>query len=122
RIDYRHIIWSLVKKPDAFARYRHQEALFPTIEFRRAYDRFQEAYGAGRRADVAYLQLLHHAAATMEIGVQTALELLLEAGEVPTLDRVKQLIGAEQAEVPELSSMEVDLEEYNDLLTAEESR
>ena len=30
RIDYRHIIWSLVRKPGAFARYRYREHLFPT--------------------------------------------------------------------------------------------
>ena len=30
RIDYRHIIWSLVRKPGAFARYRFREHLFPT--------------------------------------------------------------------------------------------
>jgi hypothetical protein len=28
RIDYRHIIWSLVNKPGAFARYRYREELF----------------------------------------------------------------------------------------------
>ena len=28
RIDYRHVIWSLVRKPGAFARYRHREELF----------------------------------------------------------------------------------------------
>jgi hypothetical protein len=29
RIDYRHIIWSLVQKPGAFKRYRYREELFP---------------------------------------------------------------------------------------------
>ena len=38
RIDYRHIIWSLVRKPGAFARYRFREHLFPTPVFRQAYD------------------------------------------------------------------------------------
>jgi transposase len=28
-IDYRHVIWSLVRKPGAFARYQYREALFP---------------------------------------------------------------------------------------------
>src|SRR4030081_3553606 len=35
RIAYRHIIWSLVRKPGAFARYRYREELFPTPAFRR---------------------------------------------------------------------------------------
>jgi hypothetical protein len=38
RIDYHHVIWSLVKKPGAFARYRWREELFPSLVFRRAYD------------------------------------------------------------------------------------
>lgn len=42
RIDYRHIIWSLVQKPGAFARYRYREELFPSLMFRRAYDAIQE--------------------------------------------------------------------------------
>jgi hypothetical protein len=38
RVDYRHIIHSLVRKPGAFRRYVFREALFPTLEFRRTYD------------------------------------------------------------------------------------
>ena len=38
RIDYRHIIHTLVRKPGAFRRYVFREALFPTLEFRRTYD------------------------------------------------------------------------------------
>ena len=38
RIDYRHIIHTLVRKPGAFRRYVFREALFPSLEFRRAYD------------------------------------------------------------------------------------
>ena len=38
RIDYRHIIWSLVRKPGAFAQYRYRDKLFPTLTFRQAYD------------------------------------------------------------------------------------
>ena len=38
RIDYRHVIHSLVRKPGAFTRYRWREDLFPGILFRVAYD------------------------------------------------------------------------------------
>ncbi len=34
-VNYRHIIWSLVRKSGAFARYRYREDLFPTLTFRR---------------------------------------------------------------------------------------
>ena len=33
RVDYRHIIGSLVRKPGAFARYRFREQMFPTMTF-----------------------------------------------------------------------------------------
>jgi hypothetical protein len=75
RIDYRHVIWSLVHKPGAFARYRYREELFPTSAFREAYDalvRFR-----GERADVDYVRTLHLAASTLECTVEKALRELL---------------------------------------------
>ena len=42
RIDYRHIIHTLVRKPGAFRRYVFREALLPALEFRRAYDTLLE--------------------------------------------------------------------------------
>ena len=34
RIDYRHLIASLVRKPGAFAGYLYREELFPRLSFR----------------------------------------------------------------------------------------
>ena len=78
RIDYRHVIGSLVRKPGAFARYRYREHMFPTETFRLAYDALRE--WKGERADVEYVRILHLAATTMESGVARALRLLLDAG------------------------------------------
>ena len=64
RIDYRHIIRSLVRKPGAFARYRFREELFPSLVFRAAYDALGRTHG--ERADVEYVRLLHLAATTGE--------------------------------------------------------
>ena len=44
RIDYRHVIWSLIRKPAAFARYVYREELFPSLVFRRAYDAIQSPH------------------------------------------------------------------------------
>ena len=52
RVDYRHIIGSLVRKPGAFARYRFRGQMFPTMTFRLAYDTLRER--RGERADVEY--------------------------------------------------------------------
>lgn len=38
RVDYRHVIWSLVRQPGAFARYRFREELFSSLTFRLADD------------------------------------------------------------------------------------
>ena len=36
RIDYRHIIWSLLRRPEALCRYPFRERLFPTRVFSQA--------------------------------------------------------------------------------------
>lgn len=116
KIDYRHIIWSLVRKPGAFSRLRYREDLFPTVVFRKAHD----AICAGseeRRASLEYLRILHLAASTLESDVEAALCLLLEAREPITMDSVKALIGSRvQAKPPELESFVVDLSSYDALL------
>lgn len=102
RIDYRHIIHSLVRKPGAFENYRYREELFPSIAFRRAYDAFKES--RGERGHVDYLQTLSLAAKTMETDVESALEILLatestftyadvEALVVPVVPRVEELVS-----------------------------
>lgn len=115
RINYRHIIWSLVRKPGAFERYRYREDLFPSLTFRRAYDALCESRES-HRADVEYLRLLHLAASTMEAEVEQALEVLLAAGTDPTAEQVRKVVSPVRPEVPELAACVVDLAEYDELL------
>ena len=117
RIDYRHIIWSLVQKPGAFARYMYRQELFPSLTFRRAYDALSEAH-SGFQADVDYLRVLHLAASTMEADVEAALDLLLEQGQVPRFMQVKALVAPDMPEVPQMTAYEVDLDDYDGLLDA----
>ena len=118
RINYRHIIWSLVQKPHAFARYRYREDLFPSLSFRKAYDALHAALGQ-RKADIEYLRILHLAASTLEAEVQTALDLLLGEGVLKGVEQVKALVAPSKPEVPELSAPVVDLESYDALLGRE---
>lgn len=120
RIDYRHVIWSLVRKPGAFARYRYREDLFPTVTFRRAYDALAAALTTERKADLEYVRVLHLAASTMESDVDAALELVLGEGAVPYYDRVKALVEPKTPEVPAMAAPEVDLHSYDALLRAVE--
>src|SRR5215218_2571818 len=76
RIDYRHVIGWLVRKPGAFARYRYREDLYPSIPFRRAHDALVRTHG--ERADVEYLRILHLAATAGEARVAEVLAAVLD--------------------------------------------
>jgi hypothetical protein len=120
RIVYQHIIWSLVRKPGAFAAYRYRDDLFPTTTFRLAYDRLQAILP--RRADREYVRVLHLAATTSESEVDTALVLLLEAQTPPTVEAVRDLLGlARQATTPSLMTPRLDLTAYDALLPSRRS-
>ena len=114
-IDYRHIIYWLARKPGAFANYRYRCDLFPTESFRWAYDALSAELG-GIAADREYLQILHHAAQTMECEVEQALRLLRCNGQVPRLDRVLGATRRSLPAPPELSPLKAELDEYDALL------
>lgn len=116
RIDYHHVIWSLVRKPGAFAAYRYREDLFPSLVFRQAYDALRER--RGDRADVEYVRVLHLAASTGERAVEQALSALLERGEAFDYAAVKALAQPETPAVPALHIGAPDLGQYDALLAA----
>ena len=117
RIDYRHIIWSLVRKPGAFARYRFKEHLFPTQVFRLAYEALSRWHGG--RADVEYVRILHLAANTLEARVERALYRLLEDGGPFDYAAVRELAAPAPPQIPQLSSLSApDLKVYDGLLQA----
>jgi hypothetical protein len=115
RVNYRHIIWSLVQKPGAFALYRYREDLFPTPVFRKAYDVLAQVH-ATRRADLEYLRVLHLAASTLESEVEASLARLLAAGTLTSAEQVKREVTPGQTAIPELSAPVVDLSSYDSLL------
>ena len=117
RIDYRHIIWSLVRKPGGFARYVYKEEMFPSVVFRKAYDAIHTPHRA-TKGDLEYLRILHHAASTMEADVEAALLLLLEEHKPITAVAVKALVAMTAANiaVPELVPPSVDLGAYDALI------
>lgn len=117
RIDYRHVIWSLVRKPGAFARYVYRDELFPTVTFRRAYDAIQAAK-PGTKGDVEYLRILHLAASTIEDDVEQAITALLAEGAAVTADAAKARCpqAGDATSVPVLEVPSVDLATYDLLL------
>jgi hypothetical protein len=119
RIDYRHVIWSLVRKPGGFARYVYREEMFPSVVFRRAYDALQTPH-QGIKGDVEYLRILHLAASTLEADVELALARLLTEGKAISADLIKSMVMAPvRAEIPVLEAPTVDLSAYDALLANE---
>jgi transposase len=117
RIEYRHIIDWLVRKPGAFANYRYREDLFPTSRFRCAYDLLREK---GSQADKEYLSILYLAAYHSEELVDRSLSLLLGADEPISADIVVCLLDS-MVELPKPTEIEVsppDLSSYDALLEA----
>jgi hypothetical protein len=117
-VNYRHVIWSLVRKPGAFAHYRYREDLFPTLAFRQAYDALCKHQP--QHADRHYVRVLHLAATTSESEVETAIGLLLEHSQVPTFDAVRDLVRVPQ--IPALGQMHVNLQAYDQLLSSQQRR
>jgi len=93
RIDYRHVIDWLVRKPGAFARYVYREDLYPSVIYRRAYDALM-AQQVGR-ADREYVRLLQLAAQEGERRVAEALEKLLGQGSPLSEQAVRTLLGSD---------------------------
>lgn len=116
RIEYRHVIRSLVRKPGAFSRYVYREEMFPSLIFRRAYDAIQTPH-RGTRGDLEYLRILYRAATTLEADVEAALTLLFEENKPITADAVKALTERDPPmQIPEMALPTVDLVAYDRLI------
>ena len=118
RVDYRHIIDWLVRKPGAFENYRYREDLFPTSRFRMAYDALKEA--TPQRASKEYLRILELAAKQGEARVDDVLRMLLNtAGEVVSWEQVERLFLSREAVRPatEVKVEPVQLSWFDELLT-----
>ena len=86
--DYRHVIGSLVRKP------RFREQLFPTMQFRLAYDGLRQWRGE---------RVCAHPAGTLEATVDSALSLLLETDEPFDYAVVRELAEPKVPEAPALT-------------------
>jgi hypothetical protein len=113
RVDYRHVIGWLVRKPGAFARYRYREDLFPSVTFRRAFDALQATHGD--RADIEYLRILQLAALHGEARVTDALLLALDTSSFD-YGAVQQRVAPPTPTIPTLHLPAPDLRVYDTLL------
>ena len=118
-INYRHIIEWLLRKPGAFAEYRFRADLFPSLVFRRAYDRLCEKCPQ-RTADLEYLRILRQAAITMESDVERVLAELEGKGLTPRWQMVMEFWPQPAIDLPALQPLLVDLACYDALIGSQE--
>jgi len=120
KIEYRHVIGWLVRKPGAFERYRYREDLFPTSRFRMAYDVLQEQQPT--RAVREYLVIVELAALEGETRVDDALRTLLDDDAELTSKTVESFVRSASIvpEVTEVQVSAVDLSCFDQLLEERE--
>jgi hypothetical protein len=115
RIDYRHIIDWLIKKPGAFENYRYKDELYPTSTFRAAYDVLKER--SPQHYVKEYLGILKAAAQNGEMRVGQVLKSLL-AKEQMSLKYVLEVLEAPEKIVAlaDVTVSPVDLSIYDSIL------
>jgi hypothetical protein len=119
KIEYRHIIDWLVRKPGAFENYRYREDLFPTHRFRVAYDQLREQ--SPLQATKHYLAILLMASEEGEMLVDNALGTLITSERDITKQTVKdELLAAREnpKTTCEVNIMPVNLLLYDSLLSS----
>lgn len=118
RIDYRHIIDWLIRKPGAFENYRYKDELYPTSTFRAAYDFLTEANPQGCVKE--YLGILKAASQDGEERINNILKKLIVQGRV-SLQLVQEASTASE-KIISITSAEVgpvDLKAYDAILLQE---
>ena len=118
RVDYRHIIDWLIRKPGAFENYRYRDELFPTSRFRMLFDGLQEHLSV-REASKHYLRILELAAKGNEAKVDESLQALLAkaegSGTMITVEAVQEAMAEARTPGKEVEVARVDLRLFDEL-------
>jgi hypothetical protein len=121
RINYRHVIDTLIRKPGAFENYRYKDNMFPTSQFRIAYDLLRNRYGT-KQGNKQYLKILELAARESETAVNETLRFLINQTYEVKFDVVEKIVESEQ-QPPAVTDVDVegvDLASYDHLLECRE--
>jgi hypothetical protein len=120
-INYRHVIDWLVRKPGAFTNYRYKDDLFPTSQFRIAYDLLCSEHGS-KRGNKHYLKILKLAAKESETLVNESLRFLINRSDQIDSDIVEAMVKSDlqPPAVTDVEVEQVDLRVYDQLLEYQE--
>ena len=115
-VNYHHVIHALRRKPMALLNLVYRDQLFPREAYRRTFDALL-AGGEPRpacRCMVGLLALAHERGC--EAALAQHLEALLEAGELPHLDTLRERFGPAPSELPHVEVQLGSLVDYNALM------
>jgi hypothetical protein len=118
RIDYRHVIDSLVRKPGAFENYRYKDDLFPSSLFRVAYDQLIDLCHSRKSANKQYVKILELAAMENESLVQSAIKTLIDNNQYVSFEHVEAMVKSQiqPDTITDVIIAEIDLGVYDRLL------
>ncbi len=115
QIDYRHVIGSLVRKPQAFRHYIYRDELFPTLAFRETWERLDRDLDS-RTACKEYVKILKEASENdREACVNSFLEEKLLENILPRAIDVQALFRKSE-KAPQLTPIQNDLSNYDVLI------
>ena len=115
-IDYRHIIGTLVRKPQAFRNYVFRDSLFPTFAFTQTWEMLESRLDS-RQSCREFVKILNEAARPDgEERVNAYLEECLLNGRLPTSEEAKALFKTSLVQAPLLKESTVELSDYDALL------
>jgi hypothetical protein len=110
------VIDCLVRKPGAFENYRYKNDLFPSTNFRIAYDILRE--GNRKSGHKEYLKILQLAARVSEQSVEESLRHLIDINDQISVEKIECLMNARN-KIQDIRSVYVvrpRLSEYDELL------
>lgn len=116
RIDWRHMLPSLKRKPGAFARWVLRDAMFPRSEYAQAWQRIRERIEErpACRLMVALLDLANQANVVAELAeVLTALH---ERDELPDIEALRERFAPRTPEMPDVRIVLPTAAVYDELL------
>ena len=118
RIDWRHMLPSLKRKPGAFARWVLRDAMFPRSEYAQAWElinaRLPERVACRLMVDL--LDLADRAGVVAELA--SALSASQERGELPDIDELRERFAPRQTSMPTVEVVMPSAAIYDELLEA----
>lgn len=115
-IDYRHLIGSLSRKPQAFRNFIWKDYMFPTFAFRQTWELLEENLD-DRKSCREYVRILKEASMVgRESVVNDYLEKCIESGQLANSEEVKALFEKTNQAIPEQKPLCPDLKSYDQLI------